>query len=245
MTWERARGCLFPQVRGRIQRGREGARLGAVACCADAKGFKREACRSLTISRTSTSSSCTPRWTWSTRPPSRRRTCACARREGGRATSVCRRRYLKVVDRFNEHSIYAFAAAGKTRFLLLHEGRNEDTVRSFFVDVYELYVKVRPACTREPPRGTQRVAAASHEPLLPLRHPNTLPGVRSASARPRETLPPPLEGPPQGHCRGPPVRAASAPERHAHASSARSFVVGDTMDSAGMMCRSESPDFVA
>lgn len=33
--------------------------------------------------------------------------------------------------------------AGNIRFLLLHEGRNEELVRTFFQEVYEAYVKVR------------------------------------------------------------------------------------------------------
>ena len=30
------------------------------------------------------------------------------------------------------------------KFILLHESRNDDGIRSFFVDVWELYVKVGP-----------------------------------------------------------------------------------------------------
>ena len=29
------------------------------------------------------------------------------------------------------------------KFLLLHEGRNEDGIKSFFNEIYELFVKVR------------------------------------------------------------------------------------------------------
>lgn len=29
------------------------------------------------------------------------------------------------------------------KFILLHEGKNDDGIRTFFMDVWELYVKVR------------------------------------------------------------------------------------------------------
>ncbi|KAJ1462765.1 trafficking protein particle complex subunit 2 putat [Pelagophyceae sp. CCMP2097] len=50
--------------------------------------------------------------------------------------------YLKIVDRFNEQNVFAFITSGNIRLLLLHEGRNEEAVRNFFVEVYELYVKL-------------------------------------------------------------------------------------------------------
>lgn len=50
--------------------------------------------------------------------------------------------YLKIVDRFNDQNVFAFVTAGNIRFLLLHEGRNEDQVRQFFLEVYEAYVKL-------------------------------------------------------------------------------------------------------
>ena len=43
--------------------------------------------------------------------------------------------YLRVVDNFNEKRVYAFCTGGHAKFLLLHEGRNEDAVRNFFNDV--------------------------------------------------------------------------------------------------------------
>ncbi|KAK2466499.1 hypothetical protein APHAL10511_002141 [Amanita phalloides] len=49
--------------------------------------------------------------------------------------------YLKSVDRFNEWSVSGFITAGNTKFVLLHEGRNEDGIRVFFGEVWELYVK--------------------------------------------------------------------------------------------------------
>lgn len=50
---------------------------------------------------------------------------------------------LKVVDRFNDQLVSAFVTASGVKFLLLHETRNDDTVKAFFHEVHELYVKVR------------------------------------------------------------------------------------------------------
>ncbi|TPX74412.1 hypothetical protein CcCBS67573_g04327 [Chytriomyces confervae] len=54
--------------------------------------------------------------------------------------------YLKVVDRFNEHHVSAYVTPSGVplqgaKFMLVHDAVGGD-VRSFFVDVHELYVKV-------------------------------------------------------------------------------------------------------
>jgi hypothetical protein len=51
--------------------------------------------------------------------------------------------YLKVIDKVNNQQVSTFLTAGNAKFLLLHAGKNEEAIRSFFQDVYELYVKVR------------------------------------------------------------------------------------------------------
>lgn len=50
---------------------------------------------------------------------------------------------LKVVDKFNDQFVSAFVTATNIKFLLLHETRNDDTIRAFFHEVHELYLKVQ------------------------------------------------------------------------------------------------------
>ncbi len=51
-------------------------------------------------------------------------------------------KYLKVVDRFANLLISAFVSPGNVRLLLLHEKKDEDSVKQFFAEVYELYLHV-------------------------------------------------------------------------------------------------------
>lgn len=50
--------------------------------------------------------------------------------------------FLNVVDRYNHLQVSAYVTAAQVKFLLLHDGRSEESVRSFFRDVYEVYLRV-------------------------------------------------------------------------------------------------------
>jgi hypothetical protein len=70
--------------------------------------------------------------------------------------------FLNVVDKFNalqvrlvvinhdmaptsalQQQVSAFVTAAHIKFLLLHDGRSEESVKNFFKDVYEAYLRVR------------------------------------------------------------------------------------------------------
>ena len=59
---------------------------------------------------------------------------------------------MKTIDKFNELSVTCLLTPSSkidiissdldAKFLLLHEGRNEDGIKSFFNEIYDLFVKV-------------------------------------------------------------------------------------------------------
>lgn len=57
-----------------------------------------------------------------------------------RSTSNC---FLKSVDRFNEWHISSFVTPGGAKFLMVHDLVNDDGIRNFFVDVYEMWIRLR------------------------------------------------------------------------------------------------------
>ena len=51
--------------------------------------------------------------------------------------------YMRTVDNYNgQLHVSCFMTASGTRFLLLHERANEDAIKAFFNETYELFVKV-------------------------------------------------------------------------------------------------------
>lgn len=54
------------------------------------------------------------------------------------ATSLC---YLKSIDKFNNSMISTFLTPGNIKLMLLHEVKNDEGIRQFLSEVYELYVK--------------------------------------------------------------------------------------------------------
>lgn len=48
---------------------------------------------------------------------------------------------MKAVDRFNNMIVSCYVTIGGATFLLLHTGKNEDTVKMFFLEVSDIYIK--------------------------------------------------------------------------------------------------------
>lgn len=65
-------------------------------------------------------------------------------------------RPAQVVDRFNGLNVTAFVTPGNVRFLMLHDGRSDDTIRAFFTEVYDIYLRVGATAAISCPLGARR-----------------------------------------------------------------------------------------
>ena len=49
--------------------------------------------------------------------------------------------YLRTVDKFNDLYVSAYVTAANIRLMLVHDTKNEDGIKNFFIDVHENIVK--------------------------------------------------------------------------------------------------------
>eukprot|EP00931_Biecheleriopsis_adriatica_P058593 TRINITY_DN34918_c0_g1_i2.p1 TRINITY_DN34918_c0_g1~~TRINITY_DN34918_c0_g1_i2.p1 ORF type:complete len:148 (+),score=41.83 TRINITY_DN34918_c0_g1_i2:45-488(+) len=76
--------------------------------------------------------------------------------------------FHRIVDKFNEFNVTAFCTAGHVRMMLLHKKKDDEaSIRAFFADVHDLFIKAmlspfqQPDRRIESPAFDQRVRAAA------------------------------------------------------------------------------------
>ena len=107
--------------------------------------------------------------------------------------TLCRN--LKLIDKFNEWFVSAYVTPGQVRFILLHDIRNDEAIKTFFTDLHELYIKVCLEISARSILNTTATPTDSAESFLQARHPDNVqrlhgkgeavgaqPGVRGGNA---------------------------------------------------------------
>ena len=132
--------------------------------------------------------------------PTRRARVALPYRRSPRPPYADGRRAPQVVDKFNDMLVSCYSTAGHTRLLLLHDSRpSEESLRAFFAEVHELYVKARrpgaqqaadaAAASSRADLTSDRAAAGDAQRLSHAHHAHHLHALRRAGARRCEEAP--------------------------------------------------------